>query len=279
MKKITLPLTLILLISLSLQAQTVDVFPYLESFEDSTDPLTSNFPNGWTVESNGTSSAANLSWVVTNNPAGQAQEGDWFALVPGIPSVSLDEWLFTPPLQLESGINYRITFYYRTGANGGQPMTLHVGTAATAASMSVDPIWEDLVIDNVVYEQGEVLYTAIDDNPVFFGFNITSNGGVISQNLLDTVSFDIETLTIDDFDAADFKFFPNPANDFFTLELPSNVSDMFLQIYDIQGKLVLEEKSVLQNSNVAIDKLSNGIYIVKLFNENIEISKKLIIQN
>jgi len=275
MKKLLILLLFIPLISFS---QNIDTFPHIESFEDATDALSNNFPNGWTIESNGTDSASNLSWLVTNNPAGQAQQGDWLALLPGIPSVSLDEWLFTPPVILENGTSYRITFYYRTGVNGGQPMTLHVGTDATATSMDVNPIWEDLIIDNTVYEQAEVIYTATGSDPVHFGFNVTSNGGVISQNALDTVNFELETLAVEDFNTSDFKISPNPVNDFFSLTLPNSVSEMSLQVYDIQGKLVLEEKSVLSNNNIFVGNLSSGMYIIKLFNEDSIISKKLIIQ-
>jgi len=270
-------LSLFVMYSFLASAQTINTFPHTEGFEDATDDLSMNFPNGWTIESNGTDSASNLGWLVSDNP-GQAEAGRWLALLVGIPSVSLDEWLFTPEVQFQTGSEYRITFYYRTGANGGQPMRLHVGTDSSAAAMEVDPIWEDLTIGNSEYEQAQVIYTATSNDPVYFGFNVTSDGGSISQNILDTVSFELETLSVNDFNAVDFKISPNPTSDFFQITFPNSTSEMSLHIYDIQGKLVLQKKSIVSDSNIEINNLSSGVYIAKIFNDTSIISKKLIIE-
>jgi hypothetical protein len=75
-------------------------------------------------------------------------------------------------------------------------------------------------------------------------------------------------------DAA-FSMFPNPANERVTIVTEENV---IIEIADITGKIINTIASNNQKVNM-IDtaKLSNGIYIVSLVNENGRSSRRLII--
>jgi hypothetical protein len=65
------------------------------------------------------------------------------------------------------------------------------------------------------------------------------------------------------------NLFPNPANQFFIVELENlSGNEIVLEMYDLQGKQVispLETQIINENSlNVNIPLLPTGIYVVKL---------------
>jgi serine protease AprX len=76
-----------------------------------------------------------------------------------------------------------------------------------------------------------------------------------------------------------FSMWPNPANDVLNVTLDSGLEDnAALEMYDVQGRLVLSNKLLTQNSSVAINALNSGIYIVKITNGVKTATKKLIIK-
>jgi serine protease AprX len=76
-----------------------------------------------------------------------------------------------------------------------------------------------------------------------------------------------------------FSMWPNPANDVLNVTLDSGLEDnAALEMYDVQGRLVLRNKLLTQNSSVTINALNSGIYIVKITNGVKTATKKLIIK-
>ena len=56
------------------------------------------------------------------------------------------------------------------------------------------------------------------------------------------------------------------------------VGDAYLQIYDLQGQLVI--KKIIENSNyerINAEKLANGVYLVKVTNGNGVMAKKVLL--
>ncbi len=82
------------------------------------------------------------------------------------------------------------------------------------------------------------------------------------------------TLSINNVNAVPFNLYPNPVNDSFK----TNKSLNGLQIYDITGKLVKSfTGEFTKNDSYDISSLTNGMYLVKIENENGEsITSKLV---
>ena len=76
------------------------------------------------------------------------------------------------------------------------------------------------------------------------------------------------------------KLYPNPANDVITVNLGSNFpSDKTLLVYDMYGKLVIEQDISNQSNLVNID-LSNynkGLYFIKVVSELSQFTEKIIL--
>ncbi|MBL7922312.1 MAG: DUF1028 domain-containing protein [Bacteroidia bacterium] len=75
-----------------------------------------------------------------------------------------------------------------------------------------------------------------------------------------------------------FNIYPNPTNNFLTITGHSPISK--IQLYNAQGQKLFEEQYVQPKTNISIslDGLSNSIYFVYLFNNEINYKYKLIKQ-
>jgi len=77
----------------------------------------------------------------------------------------------------------------------------------------------------------------------------------------------------------DFKLYPNPANDFITIDLPGITKKYNVHIYNILGQEVFEDKLAQNKSAVDLRGLPDGLYIVQIeLDGNTVISKKFMKQ-
>jgi len=72
-----------------------------------------------------------------------------------------------------------------------------------------------------------------------------------------------------------YAFNPNPTNKFLTIIIPE-VSDIF--IYDIKGNLLLKEHNINYNHQIDISEFQNGVYFIKVSNDDNAFASKVIKQ-
>tara|TARA_R110002033_G_scaffold167219_1_gene206254 strand:- start:2035 stop:4542 length:2508 start_codon:yes stop_codon:yes gene_type:complete len=89
----------------------------------------------------------------------------------------------------------------------------------------------------------------------------------------------VETLSVDSYDVASFTIFPNPAKEEVTIQLAnSNFGTGKVNIYNIQGKVILKDIDINENTSVLdISNLESGLYFVELTSGNSSIVQKLIV--
>jgi len=85
-----------------------------------------------------------------------------------------------------------------------------------------------------------------------------------------------ESLSTDEFLASSFKVYPNPANNYITIE-SNNMEISGIVIYDILGKNVLVQKQ-LKNNSVNVSALNRGVYFIKISADNNSSTKKIILK-
>lgn len=81
---------------------------------------------------------------------------------------------------------------------------------------------------------------------------------------------------INEVDSEIIEFYPNPAND--QLRFMSDFTIKQLNIFDSNGRLVLEQKVNDQSTEVNIEGLQSGIYMIQVHFENQIITRKLMIR-
>lgn len=105
----------------------------------------------------------------------------------------------------------------------------------------------------------------------------SGDGGNVSQVL---ISEGVNT-SINEGVNAEFALFPNPVNDYVTIEGLNDSKFDRLMIYDLQGKLVFQtiESRVLQTTTIDLYSFETGIYFIQGFSENRQIlNKKVVVQ-
>lgn len=88
----------------------------------------------------------------------------------------------------------------------------------------------------------------------------TNAGGCVGS----LVSLAVSCLTTDINNLNSYKglqIYPNPASDFFVIEVDRNGT---LELYDINGKLILNEKINQHKQSISVSNYSSGLYFVKL---------------
>jgi uncharacterized repeat protein (TIGR03803 family) len=76
----------------------------------------------------------------------------------------------------------------------------------------------------------------------------------------------------------DFTIMPNPNNGLFTIFTNSQQPSM-VAIYDITGKMLLQEKLIGQSNTINASNLSKGTYLIKVFDNKGFAAQKLVIVN
>ena len=101
-------------------------------------------------------------------------------------------------------------------------------------------------------------------------------------NKLDaTITID-ETLAINDnfINNFNFKVYPVPANNEIIVEL-ENSKNYTYTLHNIVGQKVVSNVQSISNDRISMNTqhLENGIYVLKIYNDNAQTSKKIVIQH
>ncbi|MCP4052911.1 MAG: T9SS type A sorting domain-containing protein [Mesoflavibacter sp.] len=171
-------------------------------------------------------------------------------------------------------------------------------------------VWIDFNKDGDFEDAGETVFnsTASQTTPVTGNFSIPGNSTLGSTRMRVSMRYnttpnscgsfdygevedytvnitDIPSLSNNQFTINDVKIYPNPFNNSFNISLSSNFigHKIEVSVYDMRGRLIIQENSVFDQKAISIDNLksiSNGTYFIKIKNlENQQlITKKLIKQ-
>jgi alpha-tubulin suppressor-like RCC1 family protein len=66
---------------------------------------------------------------------------------------------------------------------------------------------------------------------------------------------------------SDILFYPNPANDNITIENSDIIKDAMISIYNIHGQLLIQQPLRQTKTEINISKISKGLYILKIGNQ------------
>ncbi len=93
--------------------------------------------------------------------------------------------------------------------------------------------------------------------------------------LIDSIVFSNVSLGISEIDSTSFSMYPNPATDILHINMSETIAT--IAVFDITGKQVLKVTDIT-NNQIDISKLNNGIYLVKVEDNNSNYStQKLVI--
>lgn len=77
----------------------------------------------------------------------------------------------------------------------------------------------------------------------------------------------------------DFSIFPNAANKFVHVQLPTQLINANIYIINTNGQIMYRERATTTNQTIDVGSLMNGIYYMQIIKQHIQQSKKLMIQH
>ena len=200
----------------------------------------------------------------------------------------------------DDGFSYRARIDIVTANNEGSDFTLGISSTGSTA----DTIWpDDLSFDTtyrvtVKYDQdqniaqlwvnasSETDASILGDDESDPGTSITQfglrqsdssqNEGILIDNLSISQTFS-ETLSTDQILSSNqtIGLYPNPTNKGF-VNITTNVSgQIIVDVYDILGKVIISSK--INNNRLDVSNLKAGMYVIKIKQNDIITTKKLII--
>lgn len=154
--------------------------------------------------------------------------------------------------------------------------------------VSKDEIFNDLIVDevNLPFEKiygPDIVETAsydlpnLDSNTTYF-WRVKGINKLGESDFGETWSFttDEKFLNLDNPKFNSFSIFPNPTNTI--INIVSNNENIFdkVEIYNLEGILLLEKKGKFDNLSFDVSNFSKGTYILKIYSNNEVITDKFI---
>ncbi len=133
-----------------------------------------------------------------------------------------------------------------------------------------------------VFQNGQTIYLQDNETQTIHNLSNSDYTFYINQtselNERFILKFTDQTASTEDFVFSDISIYPNPSkNGIFTVSFQQQPK-LNYNLYDISGKQLLKNKTVLPNEKIDLSKLSSGIYIIKFNTKNKQVIKKLIIK-
>lgn len=85
------------------------------------------------------------------------------------------------------------------------------------------------------------------------------------------------TLGTDDYALSRFKMYPNPTNDYTTIELPSSINEVEVVVYDFLGRIVKKGIITATENRFDTSNLQKGSYMLKVSTEEGTATKTLVV--
>ncbi|MBC7080759.1 MAG: choice-of-anchor J domain-containing protein [Thermoplasmatales archaeon] len=138
-----------------------------ETFEGLTPP---NFRTGWLVENTN----GDTKYWETYNSSTYAHSGYIMARYSYHTTNPANDWLFTPGLSLQAGVEYELSFWYRAYSSSyPEKMDVWIGTSQSSGGMTTK-LWDNPNIINTVYAQATVVFNVPTDGTYYIGFHCYS---------------------------------------------------------------------------------------------------------
>ena len=169
-------------------------------------------------------------------------------------------------LAIEAGKFYTISYKAKSNvgrriftdiSKGGQPHTQYF-----QYDQWIDQNWKNF---------NHTFYSHWNDDDVRLVFNIGKHAGNVSFDdimIIERDCYDDTRLPqVADILETDVIVAPNPFTDYINIFTTESYKDATVQIYDIQGKLIVEDSFDFENNSlqtIQTNNLTNGIYIIKV---------------
>lgn len=131
----------------------------------------------------------------------------------------------------------------------------------------------DINLGGISYENEQS-----EDTTDAFQLNIsnTQNAWLPNQEVLIQIG---EPLSQTEFDASDYKIYPNPTRGVVFVQLPSGDNTSQLSIFDMQGRIIQNFTTQESMFELNLNYFPEGLYLLQIIHENLKFTHKISLQN
>jgi hypothetical protein len=141
---------------------------------------------------------------------------------------------------------------------------------------SVDGMMENEAMNIVIYTPSS---KEVVQAQVSWDTSKPNTGSFTKYGLSAITSFKLGYVGIDQLAETSINIYPNPAKDNVTISVNGILSgDTQIMVYDTRGSEIINLSVAEENTVIAISHLNEGIYIVRVINNGLTFTEKLIIQ-
>ena len=233
--------------------------PFIQDFESAVTPA---MPSCTTLQN---LSSANS--FITNNPEAYGFNSNVLQYSYNCSSSeAANAWYFTNGLTLTAGTEYTISYKYGGNTSSDddyvEKLKVMYGTGADADGMMEE--LADHTFSTDTPTTNEATFVPETSGVYYFGFNAYSDS--CQNNIyIDDITIQ-DVLKTGDFNASDFKFYPNPVKDVLNLSYTENISDVV--VFNLLGQKVIENTINATSTQLDMSGLASGSYLVKVMANN-----------
>ncbi len=249
---------------------TITIYPWSDSFETVTQHYLGTYdfyyPMGWSLENN---QEAGFSWdKISNSPSytNNAHTGTQaMNLVSGFSFLNpMDDWFFTPPLNMQANHDYELRFWYKIAVLEGssEKMEVKIGDDNASAAMTGTTLFYDDNITLTDYTEHVQTFSPAVNGINFIGFHGFSNPYQWILFLDDVTINDLGINSVENIES-DFSVYPNPAESVIHFSSPEieNSKQIVVTIYSLTGQIVQKK---IGTADISISELTSGLYILDI---------------
>jgi len=187
-----------------------------------------------------------------------------------------DDWAFTPCFDLVAGTNYSLSYWFKQfDIAAACNLEVKLGNTQDATAMTQSIIINAIPLDTT-YQSVVTTFTVPTSgsyNVGFHAFKLPGTGGSASLRI-DDVNISIATGISETAAKAGISIYPNPTEGVLNLRV-KNFDNTTVRVFNLLGAQVYNQLLTSMDSQISLNNLENGMYIVKIEGNGVNYSEKI----
>lgn len=245
-----------------------DVYPYMQDVESADHPA---MPAHWQSMDYGS-----MEWKTTNLIGYESDKAFACFTSNGQPDL-MNNFLISPPLDVELGKEYLVSFAYRSFSPASQESIKMIwGNNADTMEMGANIGFENPSFADPSWLMGNAVIVPETDNHIFIGFHACTESGMgmfVDQVMVE----DWGPVGVNESNEREIKV--RYADGMLNLESTMLFENMKLSVSNAAGQVIMETTlENVQNERVSFTPDAGGVYLIQLQAENLNKTVRLFIQ-
>lgn len=197
-----------------------------------------------------------------------------------VTAAAADNWIFSRGLNLSVGTVVTISFYTRNyqaaSSTGTSSYNVTVGNAQNVAAQTTI-VGTEVNNASATWVLKTYNFTPSSNGVYYFGIQNVSPANAVGQQALFIDNLTVtQVLSTNEFLLSKISVLPNPAKDLITITNDSSAIVSTVEMTDLNGRVVKNQKINAMQGQVSIGDLSTGVYMMKIATDQGTVTKKIV---